>query len=166
MSERSDWGVFSPVEPAVHLERQLRASPVEVWAAWIDSERLSRWLAPIERGAPGPGATFVLHMAADETATCTVTRWEPPQLLELVWDYSGEGPSRFRLELWAEDGGGTHLVLDHDRLGDTDPLDYAAGWHAHLELLSAYLVGAPAPVFDEIFLPLRAVYAAQAQYRE
>ena len=161
MSEPTDPGAVSWTRAAVHLERRLSAAPRRVWAAWTDAGWLSRWLGPVERGVPGPGATFVLRMAAAETATCTVTRWEPPRLLELVWDYSGERPSRLRLELRAEDAG-THLVLDHDRLDGADgPLDYGAGWQAHLAVLAANLAGTPMPVFDKIFPPLRAAYAAQ-----
>lgn len=163
MNERTDVGTVSRAGAAVHLERRLKASPDEVWVAWTDTERLSRWLAPVERGVPGPGATFVLRMTTEETATCTVTRWEPPRRLELTWDYTGEGPSRFRLEMRA-DGGGTHLTLDHDQLEAGDDLvGYGAGWHAHLEFLVAHLTGATAPVFEDIFPALREAYAARAQ---
>lgn len=160
--ERIPTGAVSRARAAVHLERLLDAPRDRVWALWTDPERLGRWLAPVERGVPGPGATFVLRMEADRTATCTVERWEPPRLLELAWDYSGEGPSRFRLELRAEHGG-TRLLIDHDRLDAADPVEYGAGWHAHLELLAAHLAGAQAPAFDEVFLPLREAYAAQVQ---
>lgn len=160
-SEPALLGAVSRSCSAVHLQRQLPAPPERVWAAWTDPERLGRWLAPVEHGAPGPGATFVLRMAPMQTATCTVTRWEPPRLLELVWDYTGEGPSRLRLELSGIDGG-TRLALKHDQLEQTDdPVDYGAGWHAHLETLSADLTGEPPPVFEDIFPRLHAAYAAQ-----
>jgi len=160
MTERIAIGAVSRTRASVHLERQLAASPDQVWAMWTDPERLGRWLAPVESGAPGPGATFVLRMEVDETATCTVQRWEPPRLLELTWDYTGERPSRFRLELRAEQGG-TRLLLDHDRLDAADPVDYGAGWHTHLEALAARLADAPTPAFGELFRTLRAAYAAQ-----
>jgi len=102
-------------------------------------------------------------MAPTQTATCTVTRWEPPRLLELVWDYTGEGPSRLRLELTGVDDG-TRLTLKHDQLGQTDdPVDYGAGWHAHLETLAADLTGKQPPVFEDIFSRLHAAYAAQTR---
>jgi uncharacterized protein YndB with AHSA1/START domain len=145
----------------VHLERTLPAGIEVVWAAWTDPERMAGWLAPVD-GVPGSGARFVLAMDADETATCTVTRWEPPRLLELTWDYTGEGPSRLRLELLELDGGGTRLVLDHDQLTDHDVADYGAGWHVELELLHAYLEGAAKPDFARRYGELKPLYDAAA----
>lgn len=148
---------------AVHLERRFSASPAQVWSAWTDPVRLGRWLAPVVSGAPGPGRTFVLRMAPSETATCTVTTWDPPERLDLIWDYSGEGPSRFRLRLQGLDDGGTHVLLDHDRLHSTSNLiEYAAGWHTHVEGLAAHLVNGPRPDFDSTFRSLHAAYLRKA----
>lgn len=79
---------------AVHLERTMPAPPARVWAALTDPVGLHAWLAPVVDGAPGSGATFVLRMNERETATCTVTLWQPPSELRLVWDYTGEAVSR------------------------------------------------------------------------
>lgn len=159
MIDVTELGSLSRTRTAVRLDRRLSASPVQVWAAWTDPVRLGRWLAPVESGAPGPGQTFVLRMAPRETATCTVTAWEPPRRLDLIWDYSGEGRSRFRLRLRGLDDGGTHVLLDHDRLHSTSNLvEYAAGWHTHVEGLVAHLRGAPRPDFDPTFRSLHAAY--------
>lgn len=77
---------------AVHLARHLPVPPHVVWAALTDPARLSAWLAPVESGAPGDGATFVIRMNPRETATCTVVGWDPPHELRLTWDYTDEGP--------------------------------------------------------------------------
>lgn len=122
---------------AVHLERHLVASATRVWDALTDPDRLGTWLGPVEAGRPGPGATFVVRMDDTETATCTVTTWDPPHRLELTWDYTGEGPSQLRIAL-ADTEDGCRLVLDHVRL-DVDPVSYGAGWHAHLDELAAVL---------------------------
>ncbi|WP_052668564.1 SRPBCC family protein [Nitriliruptor alkaliphilus] len=130
---------------AVHLERVLSVPPHEVWAALTDPARLRAWLGHVIEGRPGPAARFVLRMDDQETATCTVTTWDPPRELGLTWDYTGEGPSVLRLGL-VDIGGGTRLTLDHERL-PVDPVQYGAGWHAHLDALDGHLTGAAA--FEE-----------------
>ena len=155
-------GTVSRALAAVHLERTVATDIETVWAAWTDPDRMARWLAPVASGTPGPSSTFVLQMDADEAVVCTATRWEPPRLLELTWDYPGEGSSRLRVELTATGDGTTALVLDHDRLDDADPVDYGAGWHVELEYLDAYLNGTAKPDFDERYAQLRPAYEAAA----
>jgi uncharacterized protein YndB with AHSA1/START domain len=151
-------GTVSRDRGAVHLERTIPAAIDRVWAAWTTPERMA-WLAQVD-GEPNPGATFVLAMDDAETATCTVNQWRPPHLLELTWDYTGEGPSRLRIELFEAGGGATRLVLDHDLLTGADPVDYGAGWHVELELLAAYLAGEPLPDFASRYGQLRPLYDA------
>lgn len=157
-------GTVSRSRAAVHLERTLPAGIEKVWAAWTQPERMGGWLAPVE-GVPGPDATFVLKMDVEETATCTIKHWEPPRLLELIWDYTGEGPSRLRIELSESStvDGGTRLVLDHDQLANSNPADYGAGWHVELECLHAYLTGTAKPDFDQRFAELKPLYAAATE---
>lgn len=154
-------GAVSRSRGTVHLERTIAATLDRVWAAWTDPSVMGEWFAPVD-GVPGPGATFVLRMTADESATCTVQAWDPPRLFELTWDYTGEGASRLRVELSESDGGGTRLVLDHDRLFDADPAGYGAGWHAELELLQAHLDGRPKPQFTPRYEQLLPLYEAAA----
>lgn len=140
---------------SVELSRRFDAPPERVWAHWTDPERMAAWLGPVE-GTPGPGAEFVLRMEPEASATCAVTAWDPPALLELVWHYTGEPPTTVRVEL-APDAGGTLLRLRHER---TDlPLDYLAGWHAELDLLAAELSGRPHPDFHARYQALRKLYA-------
>jgi uncharacterized protein YndB with AHSA1/START domain len=124
---------------SVHLERTLPAPPGDVWDALTDPARLGAWLAPVDRAAPSDGE-FVLRMNAEETATCTVTTWDPPRELTVTWDYRGEGPSRLRFRL-ADTDGRTLITVDHARI-PRDPVRYGAGWHVHLDHLAAHLSGA------------------------
>lgn len=162
MIDAAQMGSVSRRGSAVHLERRLAASSDRVWAAWTDPVRLGRWFAPVESGVPGPGQTFVLRMAVHETVTCTVTRWEPPKRLEMIWDYTGEGASRFRLRLRDLPDGGTHVLLDHDQFHPgVDLVEYVAGWHTHLEGLVAQLGGEPRPDFEATFRSLHLLYRQQ-----
>lgn len=124
---------------AVHLERTVPAPPGEVWGALTDPARLHAWLAPVEEGRPESGGRFVLRMNERETATCTVTRWDPPRELRLLWDYTDEGRSELSFRL-SELDGGTRLAIAHTRIPG-DAVQYGAGWHVHLDRLAAYLSG-------------------------
>lgn len=94
-------------------------------------------------------------MDADETATCSVTEWEPTRLLELTWDYTGEGRSRLRL---TPEGDRTVLRLDHDRLPSPSATGYGAGWQLYLDRLAAELTGNQAPDLVGTFPRLLAAY--------
>jgi uncharacterized protein YndB with AHSA1/START domain len=132
-------GTVDRTAGAVRLEQTLPAPAAEVWSALTDPARLAAWLAPVASGRPGPGAAFVLQMNAQETATCTVTTWEPPHELAMTWNYTGEGPSELRLRL-EDDGAGTRILLEHSRI-PADPVQYGGGWHVHLDVLAAHLSG-------------------------
>lgn len=131
-------GTVDRMTGAVHLERTLPAAIGVVWDALTDPSRLHAWLAPVKRGAPAD-AEFVLRMNRTETATCTVTTWDPPRELRLTWDYTGEGVSELRFRPSDADGH-TRLTVEHTKIA-VDPVQYGAGWHAHVDRLAA-----PCPV--------------------
>lgn len=62
-------GTVDRAASAVRLERALPAHPPQVWAALTDPARLHAWLAPVQEGAPGPGARLA---AADAQQTAAV----------------------------------------------------------------------------------------------
>lgn len=132
-------GLVDSAAGVVRLERRLAAPVDRVWRALTDPARLGDWLSPVESGAPGPGARFVLRMNAAETATCTVIAWDPPHEMRLTWDYTGEPTSELAVVL-EPDGAGTLLRLDHTRIV-VDVVQYGAGWHVHLDNLDVHLAG-------------------------
>ena len=70
-----------------------------------------------------------------------ITRCEPPRALAYTWGGSPGQPSEVLFELKAQDKG-TLLTLTHRKLADRAAMvDVAAGWHAHLRVLSARLEG-------------------------
>jgi uncharacterized protein YndB with AHSA1/START domain len=126
------------------VARDLRHPPAAVWAALTDPEQLVSW-APFtagrDLGATGR-ATLTMIDGVDGDRMdlpVTVTRAEPPTLLEYTW-----GSDDLRWEL-AATGGGTRLTLRH-RVGSRDDMARAAaGWHLCFDVLERLLAGAPVP---------------------
>jgi len=124
--------------------RDLRHPPAAVWAALTEPEQLLAW-APFtagrDLGATG-AITLTMIDGVDGERTdlaATVTRAEPPALLEYTW-----GTDELRWELAPSDGG-TRLTLRH-RVGSRDDLPRAAaGWHLCFDVLERLLAGAPVP---------------------
>src|SRR5215467_5282467 len=122
------------------LVRELRHSPEKVWQALTEPAHLREW-APFDAdGSLGrAGTTVKLTTVGAPTplvSETTVTRAEPPKLLEYKW-----GGFEMRWQLEAVDGG-TRLTLwtNIDRrymsMG-------AAGWHICFDVLDQLLAGQP-----------------------
>jgi uncharacterized protein YndB with AHSA1/START domain len=122
------------------LVRDLRHPPKQVWQALTDPAQLAEW-APFDADASlgTAGTTVKLTTAgapAPHVTETTVTRAEPPRILEYTW-----GGNDMRWELEAR-GGGTRLTLwtSIDRryisMG-------AAGWHVCFDVLDRLLGGTP-----------------------
>ena len=139
---------------AVRFERRYAATPVELWSAVTDPGRVGRWLAPVtlldER-------RYRLDFGDDHTTLGEVLACEPPRLLTVSWEFTGEPASRVHVELHP-DGAGAVLVLDHTRLPVGQGVGYGAGWQAHLAGMEAQLTGTAAPDWDELFTALLPAY--------
>jgi uncharacterized protein YndB with AHSA1/START domain len=147
----------------VRLERRLAATPEEIWPLLVDPEEVAIWLAELTI-EPRVGGAYTLSF--ENTASVSsghITAFAPPSLLEYRW-YEGEAiESLVRFELRPDDGA-TELVLTHTLLNSAAELhEYAAGWHAHLDLLAARLAGRPADWDWLRFNELMAVYSGDTQ---
>lgn len=111
------------------------------------------------------GGTFELAMdpEAGEVARCTVVALDPPARLELDWDSSGEEVSRVVVALEPLDAT-TRLTLVHAGLPG-DGSSYAAGWHAHLELLAALVAARQPPRWQQQYDAVLPVYRAMVRPR-
>ncbi len=146
----------------IQLKRRLMATPEEVWPLLVDPAEVATWLAPLEI-EPRVGGVYTLtfeNMAS--VSRGHITAFEPPTLLEYRW-YEGETiESLVRFELRTVDTGVTDLVLTHSLLHRASELHrYAAGWHAHLDLLVARLTERAtawdSARYDELLAAYRAV---------
>ena len=119
----------------VRFERHLAAPIDSVWRAITDDSYLADWLAPA-RIEPLLGGTVYIDFGDDQEVHGVVNVFEPPHTLEYTWTFTGEPDSTLRFDLSSVDGG-TLLVLEHRLLPSDQAPGYGAGWHAHLDMLSA-----------------------------
>ena len=126
----------------IRFERRL-AHPIErVWAALTDPAELLGWWGEAEIELVEGGHFTLRWLNADERGEryamrATITRLDPPRLIETVGD--AHGTLRWELR---PDGDGTLLTFSSTV---ALPAEYRAkslaGWHYHLDALAAALAG-------------------------
>lgn len=123
---------------AVRFERMYATTPEDLWSAWTEPDRISRWLGATPTGPIEPGAavTLVWGPDADSQVALVVRELVPPTRLEWEWTINGEPPTLLRVELIPVPGG-TRLVLDHSALPFTQFAGLSAGWHDFLDGLGS-----------------------------
>lgn len=127
----------------VQMERRLGAPPAEVWQLLTDPEELPLWLAEAEMEPRVGGAFNLTFENTTSSSTGQITKFEPVSLFEFIWQQGEtfESLVRFALQPTA-DNAGTDLVLTHTTLHTREGAnEYAAGWHHHLDLLTARAAG-------------------------
>jgi uncharacterized protein YndB with AHSA1/START domain len=121
--------------------RDLRHPIGKVWDALTQPGQLDEWspyTADRDLGRVGEAMLTMIDGTTSETMPATVTRAEPPTLLE----YRGDDQWQLRWEL-AATGTGTRLTLLHT-LKDPDWVPkVAAGWHLCLVVAEHLLDGDP-----------------------
>lgn len=120
--------------------RDLRHPRDKVWAALTDPARLGEWApytADRDLGSPGPATLTMIDGEVAEDLHATVTRADPPELLEYDW-----GGDALRWQL-AETPAGTRLTLHHTLKDRTWIPKVAAGWHLCLDVADLLLAGTP-----------------------
>ena len=151
------------------LRRRLPGPAERIWAYLTDSDLRRQWLAS---GAMAlqPGASFELvwrndelsesaaerpeGFAAESRATCRITEVEPLRKLRFTWP--GVGDVTFELEVVGAD---VLLTVVHRQLADRAMiLLVGAGWHMHLDILSARVRGTTPASFWSGWLRLRSEY--------
>jgi uncharacterized protein YndB with AHSA1/START domain len=131
----------------IRLERLLPVPVEEVFAAWTEPARMSRWLAPAGRAEVE--ADVVVGGRLRVVMTDGDVRIEhdgefldvqPPVRLSFTWRsrYTGDEPTVVTVELHDEDGS-TRLVLEHDRLPPQARASHEFGWGAILDRLTVVI---------------------------
>lgn len=129
---------------SVHLERDYDTTPLDLWQAWTNPDRLARWLGTPAGPIVGTTGPVRISMGANENdwVDVAVVAADPPRLLQLSWEFTGEAAGRLRVQLVPITQNRTRLILDHDGL-DASSTGYGAGWQAFLEGPLAALFGEP-----------------------
>lgn len=132
--------------------------PIEkVWAALTKPGAIAQWLAPAEI-EPRPGGRLRLAFTtSDSVIESTISRIDPPRLLEYRWVSNGDDRGVVRWHL-TDLGDRTRLVLTHAYTGK-DLASFMAGWKSHLLQLDAALGGAPIPFPWEYWEAEKAAFA-------
>ena len=129
----------------VRLERRFPVDVQTLWSYLTSKDGLSRWIADGEIGPDG--VDLVFHDNPAYPISGKTLAWEAPRLAEFEWNGGPTQPegSVVRFELTPEQDG-TRLVLTHSRITNAGAgPDFAAGWHFHLDTLTAVATGAEVP---------------------
>lgn len=148
-------------EPATLTIKRVLPGPIErVWSYLTESELRQKWLAAGDM-ILREGSAFELvwrnddltqppgkrpdGFGAEHRMESRITEIDPPRKLAFTW--GSTGGVTFEL---APQGADVLLTVIHRRLPDRALLlKVSAGWHAHLDVLSARLHGtAPEPFWD------------------
>lgn len=127
------------VKPSLTIKRRFKAPPEKVYAAWIDPEKMSRWLGPpnvVKVNATtdvkvGGGYAIQMIVPDDEHNVGGVYREiVPNRKLVFTWAWRST-PERESLVTvtFAPDGGGTLMTLHHEQFFDEAARDsHEKGW--------------------------------------
>ena len=152
LQERNGRGV-------VRLRRRLLATPEEIWPLLVEPAEVATWLADLTIEPRVGGAYTLTFRTMEAVSRGHIIVFEPPTRLEYRWHEGETIESVVRFELRAVGAEATDLLLTHRLLhGAADLHMYAAGWHAHLDVLIARLAGRATDWDWERYFALRAVY--------
>ncbi|MDX1695435.1 MAG: SRPBCC domain-containing protein [Ketobacteraceae bacterium] len=131
----------------VRIEKRFAAAPEALYQAWLDPDKVRRWLAPgvmkvsdldIE---PLQGGKYCLKMrdtsGAEVEVDARVEALEPGSRIELQWQWKGlSGPGRVVIDLARVSDTETRLRLAHGIFETMDETqNHENGWNACLDKL-------------------------------
>jgi uncharacterized protein YndB with AHSA1/START domain len=133
--------------PSLTLKRRLNAPPDKVFAAWIDPEKMKRWMGPGEVVSVGVetdpkvggGYAIAMRMPAGDAHDVSGIYREVIVNEKLVFTWAWKSaPERQSLVtvLFKPDGDGTILTLTHEQFADEAARDgHQRGWGGALDKL-------------------------------
>ena len=141
------------------LTRVLDNTPLEVWAALTQPDRMVDWLAPGAIELRAGGSAKLNCQDSGIVIDSLVSAIEAPRLLEYSWSGPGEPlrPLRWEVEPTPD---GALLTLTLLSPAGEDAGRACAGFAAHLDMLAAALMGVP------IKFPFERFKAARDAFRD
>jgi uncharacterized protein YndB with AHSA1/START domain len=173
-----EWASLEDEGTTLTMQRRLPGPIERVWAYMARSDLRQQWLAAGDMSLQ-PGTSFELiwrndqlsasddprpqGFGAESRATCQLIEVEAPRWMRFVWP--GVGEVSFELSAATSDdpgndGGDVLLTITHRQLSSREMvLLVGAGWHAHLDILSALTGGSAPPSFWRNWAALKEGYA-------
>jgi serine/threonine protein kinase len=146
-------------ESTIRLEQRINAPPEQVFAAWVEPDRMTGWYAPTDDFGPtgaevdlqvgGRYRVAMLPPGTDQPAIVTgqYCRIDPPRSLSFTWSWIAPRVDTHETQVTLEfhpTSEGTNLVMTHERFRDQQQrIEHTQGWQGCLDRLSRK-VGAPA----------------------
>ncbi len=139
------------VKPSLTIKRRFNAAPAKVFAAWIDPEKVKRWMGPGEVKAlrveadPHTGGRYRWLMQAPNGEQHDVSgvyrEVIPNEKLVFTWAWKSTPERESLVTLtFKADGGGTLMTLTHEQFFDEEARDrHNKGWTGAMPKLEAYL---------------------------
>jgi uncharacterized protein YndB with AHSA1/START domain len=138
-------------KPSLTIKRRFNAPPEKVFSAWIDPEKVKRWMGPGEIKAvsaeadPRPGGRYhwVMKTPAGEEHDVSGVYREvvPNEKLVFTWAWKST-PERESLVTvtFKSDNGGTLMTMLHEQFFDDEARDrHNQGWEGALAKMEKYL---------------------------
>lgn len=146
--------VESAVKPSLTLKRRFKAPPAKVFAAFIDPEKIKRWMGPGEIIAqraetdPRAGGRYRIEMHSPNGEPHNVggiyREVFTNEKLVFTWSWDVAPPDEphelLVTVLFKPDGDGTLLTLIHEKLFDEKSRDgHQHGWIGAFDKLEIYV---------------------------
>jgi uncharacterized protein YndB with AHSA1/START domain len=133
--------------PTVRVSREIAAPATELFDAWLDPEKLSRWMRPFDttrsdvRLDPRVGGEFEIVMHTPKGAVPHTGSYQEitrPRRIVFTWNspFAGDRGSLVTVDFNAR-GGGTEIVITHERLPSEEMVQaHSGGWSSILERIA------------------------------
>jgi uncharacterized protein YndB with AHSA1/START domain len=133
--------------PSVRVSREIAAPATELFDAWLDPEKLSRWMRPFDttrsdvRLDPRVGGEFEIVMHTPKGAVPHTGSYQEitrPRRIVFTWNspFAGDHGSLVTVDFNAR-GGGTEIVITHERLPSEEMVQaHSGGWSSILERIA------------------------------
>ncbi|MGD8574812.1 MAG: SRPBCC domain-containing protein [Gammaproteobacteria bacterium] len=136
---------------SLRLEKQIDATPEDVYAAWVEPELLARWFAPGAMRAEvheldarvGGHFRVTMHESDSDkkhTAFGEFVELDRPNRIAMTWNWETDNGVRDTLltASFTPANGGTLVELLHEKLPSQDSADsHTKGWTGCLDNLAA-----------------------------
>jgi len=145
----------------VHMDDTYETSVDGLWAALTDAVSLGRWVASVEGDLRVAGA-FTAAFTSGWEGLGRVDVCDAPHRLVVTLAPDQEDETVVEARISASDGR-TRLVLEERGIPLDEISAHAAGWHVHMEDLTAFVAGADPCDWRARWMELAPRYEAHAR---